>query len=66
MAGTIHRLIIRLIERRTGGNPGLVPSIKIKLIMKGVDPDQHNENSADDPAMIARLYAIARDMSIDL
>ena len=66
MAGTTHRLITRLIEQRTGGNPTLVPSIKIKLIMKGVDPDRHNENSPDDPVMIARLHAIAKDMSIKL
>jgi len=66
MAGIIHHLITRLIELRTDGNPGQVPSMKIKLIMKGVDPDQHNENSADDPAMIARLHAIAKDMSIEL
>jgi len=66
MAGTIHRLILRLIELRTGGNPALVPSIKIKLIMKGVDPDQHNEKSADNPITIARLHAIAKDMSIKL
>jgi len=66
MAGTAHRLITRLIELRTGGNPGLAPSIKIKLIMKGVDPDRHHANSPDDPATIARLRAIARDMSIEL
>jgi len=66
MPGTIHRLINRLIELRTGGQPGLAASIKIRLIMKGVDPDQHTESSADNPAIISRLYAIAKDMSIDL
>ena len=66
MAGTIHSLITRLIEQRTGGRPHLAASIKIRLIMKGVDPDQHNESSADDPAVIARVYAIAKDMSVDL
>ena len=66
MAGIIHRQIARLIEIRTGGRSHLAASIKIRFIMKGVDPDQHNENSADDPTVIARLRAIAKDMSVEL
>ena len=66
MTGTIHRLITRLIDQRTGGRPNLAASIKIRLIMKGVDPDRYNEDSADDPAVIARLHIIAKDMSVDL
>ena len=66
MTGITHCLITRLIELRTGGRPSLAASIKIRLIMKGIDPDQHNEKSEDDPRVIARLYAIAKDMSIEL
>ena len=66
MAGTIHRLLTRLIEERTGGNPHLAAAIKIKLIMKGVDPDLHDKDSEDDPLVIARLHAVAREMSVDL
>lgn len=59
-------MITRLIHLRVGDNPHLEAPLKIKLIMKGVDPDLYDEHSADDPIIIGRLKAIAESMGYTL
>ena len=66
MAGKIKILIERLIDLRTKGDQGLIAPMKIKLIMKGVDPDLFDENSPDNPMLIQRVHAIAKEMGYDL
>ncbi len=66
MAGQIKQLIDKLIELRTNGDRGLVAPIKIKLIMKGVDPDLFDANSPDNPMIMQRVKTIAKDMGFDL
>lgn len=66
MAGKIKTLIERLIELRTKGDRGLVAPLKIKLIMKGVDPDLFDANSPDNPVVIQRVVTIAKEMGYDL
>lgn len=66
MAGKVKALIDRLIELRTKGDKGLVAPLKIKLIMKGVDPDLFDANSSDDAAVIQRVTKIAREMGYEL
>lgn len=66
MAGKIKLMIERLIELRTKGDRGLVAPVKIKLIMKGIDPDLFDENSPDNPILIQRIVAIAKEMGFDL
>lgn len=66
MAGKIKQLIDKLIELRTNGDRGLVAPIKIKLIMKGVDPDLFDETSADNPIVMQRVITIAKEMGYDL
>lgn len=66
MAGTIKQLIDKLIEMRTKGDRGLVAPIKIKLIMKGIDPDMYDDASPDNPVVIQRVRSIAKEMGFDL
>ncbi|MDR1534428.1 MAG: hypothetical protein LBU64_04940 [Planctomycetota bacterium] len=66
MAGKIKVLIHSLIQKRTKGDPGLIPPLKIKLIMKGVDPDIFDDNSPDNPVMIQRVITIAKEMGLEL
>ncbi|MCC8180514.1 MAG: hypothetical protein LIP23_06360 [Planctomycetes bacterium] len=66
MAGKIKLLIDRLIELRTNGDRGLVAPLKIKLIMKGVDPDLFDATSPDNPVVIQRVITIAKEMGYDL
>lgn len=62
MAGKVKQLIDHLIQLRTKGDAGLVAPVKIKLIMKGIDPDLFAADSPDDPAIIQKITAIAKEM----
>lgn len=66
MAGKVKILIDRLIELRTKGDRGLVAPLKIKLIMKGVDPDLFDAASQDNPIVIQRVMTIAKEMGLEL
>lgn len=66
MAGKVKSLIEQLIQLRTKGEHGLVAPLKIKLIMKGVDPDLYDADSPDTPTVITRITTIAKEMGYDL
>lgn len=66
MAGKIKVLIDQLIDLRTKGQAGLVAPVKIKLIMKGIDPDLYSSSSPDDPAIMQKIVSIAREMGYTL
>ncbi len=66
MAGKAKALIEQLIQMRTRGERSLVAPLKIKLIMKGVDPDLFNADSPDNPVVIQRIITIAREMGFEL
>jgi hypothetical protein len=55
-------MITELIRLRVGDNPHLQAPFKIKLIMKGIDPDSYTAQSPDDPIVIQRLKTIAQSM----
>ena len=66
MAGKVKLLITKLIDLRTKGDRGLVAPLKIKLIMKGVDPDLFDETSPDNPLVIQKVMTIAKEMGYEL
>ncbi len=66
MAGKIKVMIEELIQVRTKGNPHMIAPLKIKLIMKGIDPEIYNEASEDNPVVIQRLQNIAKAMGCNL
>jgi len=66
MAGQIKHLIDRMLELRAKGNPILLQTTKTKLIFKGLDPDNFNAGSPDDPAAIEKIIAVAVDLGVSL
>jgi hypothetical protein len=66
MAGQIKLLIDSIVEQRAKGNPTIALTTKAKLVLKGVTPDSFNENSQDDPAVLARLKIIAAELGVRL
>ncbi len=66
MAGKIKVMIEQLIQVRTKGNPHMVAPLKIKLIIKGIDPDLYNEMSEDNPIVMQRLQSLAKTMGCEL
>jgi hypothetical protein len=61
MAGKIKAMIDTLIAQRAQGNPALEGVVKIKLILKGIDPKNYTSDSPDDPAIIAKLNELIRE-----
>ncbi|RXE56455.1 hypothetical protein ABH15_10285 [Methanoculleus taiwanensis] len=66
MAGQIKRMIETIIRERANGNPVLENTTRTKLVIKGFNPDKYTATSEDDPAKIAELKVIAKDMGITL
>ena len=62
MAGKIKQMIDMIIAQRAKDNPMLVGVVKTKLMLKGIDPNKFTLQSDDDPAIIAKLEAVAREL----
>lgn len=66
MPGKVKELIDQLIILRTKGDKGLVAPLKIKLIMKGIDPDLFDASSPDNPTMVKKVITIASEMGYEI
>lgn len=62
MAGKIRQMIDTIIDQRTKGNTMLVGVIKTKLMLKGIDSSKFTAQSPDDPAIIAKLEAVIKEL----
>jgi hypothetical protein len=61
MAGKIKEMIDSIVNQRAQGNSVLEGVVKIKLILKGIDPKNYSSASPDDPAIIAKLEELMRE-----
>ena len=62
MAGKIKQMIDMIIAQRAKDNQMLAGVIKTKLMLKGIDPNKFTALSDDDPAIIAKLEAVAKEL----
>ena len=62
MAGKIKQMIDTIIAQRAKDNAMLIGVIKTKLMLKGIDPNKFTASSADDPAIIAKLEAVIKEL----
>jgi len=62
VAGKIKQMIDAILARRADDNELLQRVIKTKLILKGINPAKYDEQSFDDPAIIARLEKMAQEL----
>jgi len=62
MAGKIKQMIDTIINQRAKDNSMLVGVIKTKLMLKGIDPNKFTPYSDDDPAIIAKLDAVIKEL----
>jgi hypothetical protein len=62
MAGKIKQMIDTIINQRAKDNSMLVGVIKTKLMLKGIDPNKFTPQSDDDPAIIAKLDAVIKEL----
>jgi hypothetical protein len=61
MAGKIKQMIDAFVNQRAQGNSVLEGVVKIKLILKGIDPKMYTLESEDDPSIIAKLNELMQD-----
>ena len=66
MAGNIRQMIDSIIDKRSKGNPTIALTTRTKFILKGVNPDRFNPQSVDDPAILAKVRAIATEMGVSV
>jgi hypothetical protein len=66
MAGQVKKMLDLIILKRSNGNPVLETTTKTKLIMKGLNPEKFTISSPDDPAIVAKVKALAGELGISL
>jgi len=66
MAGQIKSMIETIIQKRSHGNSTIALTTKAKFVLKGVNPDRFDLRSPDDPAVLAKIKAIAAEMGVSL
>lgn len=65
MAGKIKEIINYIIQERAKGNPAIVEMTKSKFILKGINPDRFDSDSADDPLIIEKLLNISEELNVN-
>lgn len=66
MSGQIKKMIDTIILKKSKGIPGLVYSMKIKLLLKGIDPNLYNKSSDDDPIMLEKVRQVAIELGVNI
>jgi hypothetical protein len=64
MAGSIKRMLDKIVAKKSNGNITLQNLTKTKLILKGLNPDKFTITSADDPAIIEKIKMVALEMGV--
>ena len=66
MAGKIKKMLDKIVTDKSGGNPTLMTTTKTKLILKGLNPDRYDAQSADDPNIIKKIVMTAQEMGVKI
>lgn len=66
MAGKIKNMIDTIVDKRSNGNSTVATLTKSKMVMKGINPEKYTRDSADDPQVIEKLTALAREWNVKL
>ena len=65
MAGQIKLLLEQIILDKSLGDPVLQRMTKIKLLIKGININDFDDQSPDDPVIILKLCEIAQEFGIE-
>ena len=64
MPGKVKQMIDQLIAQKSGGNAVVAKVLITKLFLKGIDASKFSATSPDDPAMVAKVGATAKEMGV--
>lgn len=65
MSGKVKQLIDAIVSHRSRGNPTMAGFVRAKLMLKGINPDQHTDSSPDDPVVLRQLESLARELGVE-
>lgn len=66
MPGKIKKMIDVIITQRSRGNRVLRETTRVKLILKGINPDHYTLESEDDPAILEKIENLAKELDVVL
>jgi hypothetical protein len=55
-----------VISQRSHGDAAIATRTRVKLIIKGIDPERFDADSPDDPEILARVRAVAAELGVEL
>lgn len=55
-------MIDSIIEQRSQGKKILEGVVKMKLILKGIDPKNYTATSPDDPVVLGKLHELMNEL----
>jgi hypothetical protein len=62
--GRSKKLLDAIILKRSRGVGAIAKAIKIKIALKGINPDSLREDTPDDPVLLRKLVALARSYGL--
>lgn len=66
MAGTVKKILDRIVTVRGRGDPVFIEGTRTKLILMGLSPDKFTSASPDDPAVLTKVRKAAADLGVAL
>lgn len=57
-------MIDDLIEVRSKGDPVQAAAVRVRLLLRGIDPDDYTHATEDDPAIINKLEQMAAEYGL--
>ena len=66
MTGTAKKIVDKILEQKSQGNKTIRITTETKLILKGIDPNQFNSSTPDDPVVLEKLRRLASELGVQL
>jgi acetolactate synthase regulatory subunit len=64
--GHAKKILDAIIQKRSRGVGSIAKAIKIKLALKGINPDRLTPDTPDDPVLLKKLLALARSYGLQV
>ena len=64
--GNIKKVIEAILVRKGKGDPLLIINIRKKLVFKGINPAKYTYETIDDPAVLKKLFELAKDLGFKI
>jgi acetolactate synthase regulatory subunit len=64
--GRAKKILDAIIQKRSRGVGAIAKAIKIKLTLKGINPDSLTPDTPDDPVLLKKLLALARSYGLQV